>query len=84
MPTSWRANVDARHKLIRHDRVTTANRTAGLSQRTKARDKTIKRRRSCVEPVFARLQQQGGKAVRAIGLARNELALAIKCGVWRG
>jgi len=53
-----------------------------LGQRAEARNKAINRRRSRVEHVFAGLRQLGGKTVRAIGLARNELAIAIKCAVY--
>uniref|UniRef100_UPI001300A968 transposase n=1 Tax=Caldimonas tepidiphila TaxID=2315841 RepID=UPI001300A968 len=53
-----------------------------LGQRAEARNKTINRRRSRVEHVFAGLWHLGGKTVRAIGQARNELAIAIKCAVY--
>lgn len=48
-------------------------------QRLDARNKSINRVRARVEHVFAGLQQLGGKAVRATTMARNELAITLKC-----
>ncbi len=50
-----------------------------LGERAKARNKAINRRRSRVEHVFAQLHHLGGKLVRAVTLARNELAIVLKC-----
>lgn len=51
-------------------------------QRLDARNKTINRSRSRVEHVFAGLEQLGGKVVRAMTLARNELAILVKCAAY--
>jgi IS5 family transposase len=51
-------------------------------QRLDARNKTLNRSRARVEHVFAGLEQLGGKAVRAMTLARNELALLLKCAAY--
>lgn len=51
-------------------------------QRLDARNKTINRSRSRVEHVFAGLEQLGRKAVRAMTLARNELAILVKCAAY--
>ncbi len=51
-------------------------------QRLDARNKAINRIRARGEHVFAGLEQLGGKCVRALTLARNELALLIKCAVY--
>lgn len=48
-------------------------------QRLDARNRTINRTRARVEHVFAGLGQLGGKVVRAMTLARNELAITLKC-----
>lgn len=48
-------------------------------QRLDARNKTINKTRARVEHVFAGLEQLGGKVVRAMTLARNELAITLKC-----
>ena len=48
-------------------------------QRLDARNRTINKTRSRVEHVFAGLEQLGGKLVRAMTLARNELAITLKC-----
>jgi IS5 family transposase len=53
-----------------------------LGQRAQARNRAINRKRSRVEHVFAQLHHLGGKLVRAVTLARNELALALKCAVY--
>jgi transposase, IS5 family len=53
-----------------------------LGARAKARNKAINRRRSRVEHVFAQLHHLGGKLVRAVTLARNELAIALKCAAY--
>jgi IS5 family transposase len=53
-----------------------------LGERAKARNKAINRRRSRVEHVFAQLHHLGGKLVRAVTLARNELAIALKCAAY--
>lgn len=53
-----------------------------LGQRAQARNKAINRKRARVEHVFAQLQHLGGKFVRAVTLARNELAIAIKCAAY--
>lgn len=50
-------------------------------QRLDARNKSINRIRSRGEHVVAGLQQLGGKGVRALTLARNKLAIVIKCAV---
>lgn len=51
-------------------------------QRLDARNQTINRSRARVEHVFAGLQQFGGKVVRAMTLARNELAILVKCAAY--
>lgn len=48
-------------------------------QRLDARNRTINKTRARVEHVFAGLEQLGGKVVRAMTLARNELAITLKC-----
>lgn len=48
-------------------------------QRLGARNRSINKTRSRVEHVFAGLEQLGGKVVRAMTLARNELAITLKC-----
>ena len=53
-----------------------------LGQRAQARNRSINRKRSRVEHVFAQLRHLGGKVVRAVTLARNELAIALKCAVY--
>lgn len=50
--------------------------------RLKQRNKTINRMRARVEHVFAALQQQGGKCVRAMNLARNVLAITLACAAY--
>lgn len=47
--------------------------------RLDGRNRTINRTRARVEHVFAGLEQLGGKVVRAMTLARNELAITLKC-----
>jgi transposase, IS5 family len=51
-------------------------------QRLDARNKAIGRIRARGEHVFAGLEQLGGKCVRAMTLARNELALLLKCAAY--
>lgn len=51
-------------------------------QRLDARNKTINRVRARGEHVFAGLEQLGGKWVRALSLARNELAILLKCAAY--
>lgn len=51
-------------------------------QRLEARNKSINRIRARGEHVFAALEQLGGKVVRAMTLARNELAIALKCAAY--
>jgi IS5 family transposase len=51
-------------------------------QRLDARNKAINRIRARGEHVFAGLEQLGGKCVRALTLARNELAILIKCAAY--
>ena len=51
-------------------------------QRLDARNRAINRIRARGEHVFAGLEQLGGKCVRALTLARNELALLIKCAAY--
>lgn len=51
-------------------------------QRLGARNRTINRTRARVEHVFASLEQLGGKVVRAMTLARNELAITLKCAAY--
>jgi len=53
-----------------------------LGPRAKARNTAINRRRARVEHVFAQLHHLGRKVVRAVNLARNELAIALKCTVY--
>jgi IS5 family transposase len=53
-----------------------------LGPRAKARNTAINRKRSRVEHVFAQLHHLGRKTVRAVTLARNELAIALKCAVY--
>ena len=53
-----------------------------LGPRAQARNTTINRKRSRVEHVFAQLHHLGRKVVRAVGLARNELAIVLKCVVY--
>lgn len=48
-------------------------------QRLEARNRSINRLRARGEHVFAGLEQLGGKCVRALTLARNELAILMKC-----
>jgi IS5 family transposase len=48
-------------------------------QRLDARNRRINKTRARVEHVFAGLEQLGGKVVRAMTLARNELAITLKC-----
>lgn len=48
-------------------------------KRLDARNRTINKTRARVEHVFAGLEQLGGKLVRAMTLARNELAIMLKC-----
>lgn len=50
--------------------------------RLKARNGAINRTRARVEHVFAGLHQLGGKTVRALTLARNTLAITLKCVVY--
>ena len=50
-----------------------------LGARAQARNTAINRKRSRVEHVFAQLHHLGRKVVRAVGLARNELAIVLKC-----
>lgn len=51
-------------------------------QRLDARNRRINKTRARVEHVFAGLEQLGGKLVRAMTLARNELAITLKCVVY--
>lgn len=51
-------------------------------QRLDARHRTINRTRARGEHVFAGLEQLGAKCVRALALARNELAMLIKCAAY--
>jgi len=51
-------------------------------KRLEQRNRTISTVRSRVEHVFAGLAQQGRKVVRAVTLARNSLAMHIKCAVY--
>lgn len=51
-------------------------------QRLDARNKTISRVRARGEHVFAGLEQLGGKCVRALTLARNELVILVKCAAY--
>ncbi|MFN3915886.1 MAG: IS5 family transposase [Aquabacterium sp.] len=51
-------------------------------QRLQARNKSINRIRARGEHVLAALEQLGGKVVRAMTLARNELAIALKCAAY--
>lgn len=51
-------------------------------QRLDARNKAINRIRARGEHVFAGLEQLGGKCVRALTLARNELTILIKCAAY--
>ena len=51
-------------------------------RRLDARNKAISRIRARGEHVFAGLEQLGGKCVRAMTLARNELALLLKCAAY--
>ncbi|CAJ0781256.1 IS5 family transposase [Ralstonia chuxiongensis] len=53
-----------------------------LGDRLKARNRAISGTRARVEHVFACLHQLGGKTVRALTLARNTLAIALKCVVY--
>jgi IS5 family transposase len=53
-----------------------------LGPRARARNTAITRKRSRVEHVFAQLHHLGRKVVRAVGLARNELAIVLKCVVY--
>lgn len=48
-------------------------------QRLDARNRTISKTRARGEHAWAGLQQLGGKVVRAMTLARNELAITLKC-----
>lgn len=50
--------------------------------RLDARNKAINRIRARGEHVFAGLEQLGGKCVRAMTLAKNELAILIKCAAY--
>lgn len=50
--------------------------------RLRQRNQTINRTRARVEHVFAALQQQGGKCVRAMTLARNALAITLQCAAY--
>ena len=47
--------------------------------RLQARNRAINKTRARVEHVFAGLEQLGGKVVRAMTLARNELVITLKC-----
>jgi IS5 family transposase len=51
-------------------------------QRLQARNKSINRIRTRGEHVFTALEQLGGKVVRAMTLARNELTIALKCAAY--
>jgi IS5 family transposase len=53
-----------------------------LGKRAQARNKAINRTRARVEHVFGQLRHMGGQVVRAVTLARNELAIALKCAVY--
>lgn len=53
-----------------------------LGERAQARNKAINRTRARVEHVFGQLRHMGGQVVRAVTLARNELAIALKCAVY--
>src|SRR5260221_10938703 len=52
--------------------------TTLFRSRLGARNRSINKTRSRVEHVFAGLEQLGGKVVRAMTLARNELAITLK------
>lgn len=51
-------------------------------QRLDARNTAINRIRARGEHVFAGLEQPGGKCVRAMTLARNELAILLQCAAY--
>jgi len=51
-------------------------------RRLDARNRTISRKRARGEHAWAGLQQLGGKVVRAMTLARNELAITLKCAAY--
>jgi IS5 family transposase len=53
-----------------------------LRPRARARNMAINRRRARIEHVFAHLHHLGRKVVRAVNLARNELAIVLKCVVY--
>lgn len=54
----------------------------GPGAKLKARNRAINRSRARVEHVFAGLHQFGGKPVRALTLARNTLAITLKCVIY--
>jgi hypothetical protein len=53
-----------------------------LGERAQARKKAVNRTRARVEHVSGQLRHMGGLVVRAVTLARNELAIALKCAVY--
>jgi transposase, IS5 family len=77
------ANRDLlKDKGLRDDIARRAKPGQQARQRLDARNKTINRSRSRGEHVFAGLEQLGGKVVRAMRLARNELAILLKCAAY--
>lgn len=77
------ANRDLlKDKHLRDDIARRAKPGQQARQRLDARNKTINRSRARVEHVFAGLEQLGGKVVRAMTLARNELAILVKCAAY--
>lgn len=75
------ANSDARYKLIRKLKVTPANVDDGQTL-ADVLDASNTGKRARGEHVFAGLEQLGGKCVRALTLARNELAILLKCSAY--
>ena len=73
----WLAERGWRDRIARK-----ARRGQPLGPLAQARNRTIARTRSRIEHVFAQLHHLGGKRVRAMTLARNELAIAVKCAVY--
>ncbi|CCF97888.1 IS5/IS1182 family transposase [Ralstonia solanacearum K60] len=69
--------LEEHHLKDRIARRTQAGKAPGT--RLKARNRAINRTRARVEHVFAGLHQLGGKTVRALTLARNTLAITLKC-----
>ena len=53
------------------------SKTKALTQRAKARNKTIAKTRARVEHVFASMRQMGGKLIRTVGQARADFALTL-------